>query len=136
MGNKLFDKGREKFLRGEISWNSDDIRAVYVDTTKYTADLVNHEFLSDIPSAGRRAMSNALTGKTTTAGVAGADDITWDPIAAGDPCQAVVFIKYTGTASTSPLISYHDTATDLPMTPNGGAMILRVSNGANKLFKL
>ena len=42
----------------------------------------------------------------------------------------------TGTDSTSPLIAFIDTATGLPITPNGGDIIVTWDNGPNKLFKL
>lgn len=116
----FYDKGLEKFLRGEIAFHSADIKAVLVDVADYTVNLATHEFLSDIPSAARVAISPNMTGKTTGAGVADADPYAF-PSVTGDPCEAVVYFKDTGTATTSPLISYHDSATSgLPVTPNGG----------------
>jgi len=34
------------------------------------------------------------------------------------------------------LIAFIDTATNLPVTPNGGDIIVAWDNGANKIFKL
>lgn len=135
MANALYDKGREKFLRGEISWSSDTIKAVLVDTADYTASLSTHEFLSDIPAGAREETSGALASKTTTAGVADAADVTFTA-AAGDPCEALVLYKDTGSAATSPLIAYIDTATGLPVVLNGGDVVLSFDSGANKIFKL
>ena len=42
----------------------------------------------------------------------------------------------TGTEATSPLIAYIDTATGLPITPNGGDIIVTWDNGTNKIFKV
>ena len=42
----------------------------------------------------------------------------------------------TGTEATSPLIAYIDTATGLPITPNGGDIIVVWDDGANKIFRL
>jgi hypothetical protein len=56
--------------------------------------------------------------------------------ATGDPSEAIVYYKDTGTAGTSPLIAYIDTATGLPVTPNGGDINIIPDNGSNKLFKL
>ena len=137
MGNALYDKGREKFLRGEVAWQDDDIRSVLVDVADYTVDLANDEFLADIPGAAQVSVSDNMSGKTdTTAGVADCDDFAFDSVT-GDPCEAVVFYKDTGSSATSPLISYHDTAVSgLPVTPNGGDIEIEVDSGANKLFKL
>jgi hypothetical protein len=39
-------------------------------------------------------------------------------------------------ASAQRLIAYIDTATGLPVTPNGQAIGLTFDNGANRIFKL
>lgn len=135
MANALYGKGREKFLRGEISWNTHDIKAVLVDVADYTVAIDTHEFLSDIPSGARVATSANLTGKTTTLGVADAADFAFTAVT-GDPSEAIVFYRDTGTAGTSTLIAYIDTATGLPVTPNGGDINIVLDNGSNKLFKL
>ena len=41
-----------------------------------------------------------------------------------------------GTEATSPLIAYIDTATGLPITPNGGDIIVTWDNGTNKIFRV
>lgn len=135
MPNALYDKGREKFLRGEVSWNSDDIKVVLVDLADYTQDLANDEFLSDIAVAGRVATSPNLSSKTTTDGIADAADVTFS-LVTGDQSEAIVIYKDTGLDSTSPLIAFIDTATGLPVTPNGGDITVQFDNGANKIFKL
>lgn len=135
MANALYGKGREKFLRGEISWNSDNIKSVLVDVADYTVAIDTHEFLSDIPSGARVATSANMASKTTTLGVADCDDFSFTSVT-GDPSEAIVFYKDTGTASTSPLIAYLDSATGLPVTPNGGDINVLISSGSNRLFKL
>ncbi len=135
MGNALFDKAREGFLAGEINWNTDAIKAVLIDAADYTVNLATHQFLSDIPAAARVATSGALSGKTVAAGVADAGDFTF-PAVSGDPAEALVLYQDTGTAGTSRLIAYIDTATGLPVTPNGGDINVAWDDGANKIFKL
>jgi hypothetical protein len=56
---------------------------------------------------------------------AGVFDNTVDPAPAfaavtGTTVESVVMFKNTGTPATSDLICYWDTATGLPLTPNGG----------------
>ncbi|AYB69897.1 hypothetical protein SEA_LITTLELAF_93 [Mycobacterium phage LittleLaf] len=135
MANQLYGKGREKFLRGELSWNSDNIKFVLVDVADYTVSIDTHEFLSDIPSAARVATSGNASGKSTSLGVADLADFSF-LLVSGDPSEAIVAYKDTGTAATSPLIAYVDTATGLPVTPNGGDVNIIIDNGPNKFFKL
>lgn len=135
MANALYDKSREKFLDGQLSWSSDNIKIVLVDAADYTVNLATHEFLSDIPSGARVATSDNLTTKTITAGIADADNVTFTAVT-GDPSEAVVIYKDTTNAATSPLIAYIDSATGLPVTPNGGDITITWDNGTNKIFKL
>jgi hypothetical protein len=131
----LYDKGREGFLDGSINWASDNIKAVLVDAGAYTASLGSNQNLSDISSGARIATSGNLTSKTVTGGVADAADVTFSAVS-GVTAEAVVLYKDTGSASTSRLIAYIDTASGLPVTPNGGDIVVTWSNAANKIFKL
>lgn len=135
MANALYDKGREAFLSGSISWSSDNIKVVLVDVGDYTADLATDQYLSSIAAVGRVATSGNLASKTVAAGVADAADVTFSAVS-GDQCEALVIYKDTGDAATSPLIAYIDSATNLPVTPNGGDITVAWDNGANKIFKL
>lgn len=135
MANRLYDKAREGFLDGDISWSTDTIRAVLVNTNLYTADFANDEFLDDIPSGARVATSDPLTGKTSVAGVADASDPTLIGVT-GPEFEAVVFFQDTGVEATSRLINYWDTAVGLPYTPTGGNVTLTFDDGPNKIFKL
>jgi len=135
MSNALYDKGREGFLDGSIDWDTDDIRCILIDTADYSVDLATHDNLDDVPGDARVATSGAFTGKTVAAGVADAADVTLSSVT-GDTCEAIVIYKHTGTESTSRLIAYIDTATGLPVTPNGGDITIQWDNGANKIFKL
>jgi len=135
MANQLYGKAREKFLGGNLSWSSGTIKAVLIDVADYTVAIDTHEFLSDVPGAARVATSATLTGKSITLGVADVQDFAFTAVT-GDPSEAVIFYVDTGTASTSSLVSYHDTATGLPVTPNGGDINIAVDNGSNRLFKL
>lgn len=135
MANALYDTGRNGFLLGDIDWVADDIRAILVDTADYTVNLA-HDFLNDIPAGARVAtMAASLANKTASAGVADADDPTW-PAVTGDVSEAIVIYKHTGNEATSQLIAYIDSATGLPVTPNGGPIEIQWDNGANKIFKL
>lgn len=136
MANALYDKGREKFLKGAIDVSTDDIVALLVDAGSYTRNLSTDEFLDDIPGGAVLATSDPLTSVTTTAGVLDADDVLWASVPATGQGDYVVLFKDTGTPSTSPLIGIIDTGTGLPVTPNGGDITAVWSSGASKIFKL
>lgn len=135
MSNLIYDKARQKFLDGAISWTTDTIKVVLVDSGAYTVNSATHEFLSDIAGGARIATTGALTTKTSTAGVADSDDPSFGNVS-GVSAEAIVIYKDTGSAATSPLIAYIDTATGLPVTPNGGVINVVWDNGSNKIFRL
>jgi len=135
MANALFDKARQRFLEGQFNWTTDTIKAVLVDSGTFTVNLSAHEFLSDVGGGARISTSGAFTGKATTGGAADANDVTFTSVT-GASIEAIILYKDTGSDATSPLIAYIDTATGLPITPNGGDIIVTWDNGANKIFKL
>ncbi|MCU8693956.1 hypothetical protein OE265_20910 [Mycobacteroides abscessus] len=135
MANIMYDKAYEAFGNGQINWLADTIKVVLVDTGAYTLNAATHEFLSDIPSGARVATSAALAGKTNVLGVLDAGDASW-PAVAGPSGEAVVIFKDTGTAGTSRLIFYLDTASGLPVTPNGGDINIQWNNGTDKIGRL
>ncbi len=136
MANALYDFGREGFLAGDIDWDADDIRAVLVDTAAYVINLAAHDFLDDVPGGARIAtFGSGFTSKTTTAGIADAADITFTSVS-GATVEAIIIFKHTGVDATARLIAYIDTATGLPVIPNGGDITVTWDAGANKIFKL
>lgn len=135
MANRMYDLGRESFLKGEISWSADNIKVVLVDSADYTPNTTTDQFLSDILLAGRVATSGNLTAKTTTNGVADAADVTLTAVT-GDQSELIVVYQDTAVEGTSRLIALVDTATGLPVTPNGGDIQIQWDAGADKIFKL
>lgn len=136
MANALYDAARESFLLADIDWAVDTIKLVITNESAIGGGVLvgTHDFLNDI-SAGTVATSGAFASKTSTAGVADAADITLTSVT-GSACQSINIYKDTGTSSTSNLIAYINTATGLPVTPNGGNITITWDNGANKIFKL
>lgn len=135
MANALYDRGRQGFLAGEIDWDANDIRLILIDEADDTIDLAVDEDLADRAAGARVATSSAFGSKTTTAGVADAADVTLSSVT-GDVSESVDIYQHTGTESTSLMIANIDTATGLPVTPNGGNITVQWDAGANKIFKL
>ncbi|MEH6575797.1 MAG: hypothetical protein V7731_01850 [Amphritea sp.] len=135
MADLIYDKGRQAFLDGDISWRDGSIVPILIDAEDYVVDGAADQFLSDVPAAARVFVGSALTGKTSTNGIAGADPVTF-PAVTGDISEAVVLVQDTGVEGTSRLIAYLDGATGLPVTPAGGDIVLQWDTGANKIFKI
>lgn len=135
MANALYDAGRENFLAGNLDWDANDIRLIFVDEADDTIDLAVDNALDDRLAASRVAVSGSFGTKTTTAGVADAADVTVATVT-GDPFESIDIYYHTGVESTSLLICNIDTATGLPFTPSGGNIDVVWDAGANKIFKL
>lgn len=123
MANTLFANARQMFLEAQINWQTDTIKCLLVDSGNYTAQTETHKFLSDISSSARVTQPVTLTAKSTAGGAADAADCTFTSVS-GNSIEAIVIYKDTGDEATSPLIAWIDTATGLPLTPNGGDVIV------------
>lgn len=137
MANALYDKGRENFLQGAIAWETDNIKVCSVDETDDVPVLATDEFLSDILAGAREFTSGNLASKTSTDGTADAADL--QPAftgATGDQFESITIYRDSGVASTSELICNIDTATGLPLTPDGGNIDITWSAGADRIFTL
>jgi len=135
MANALYDKGREGFLAGEIDWGGDNIKIVLIDEADDTPNLSTDEDLADRDAASRVSTSENLSSKTETAGVADAEDVTLTSVT-GDVSESVDVYQDTGVEASSRLIANIDTATGLPVTPNGGDITVQWDSGDNRIFKL
>jgi hypothetical protein len=142
MSSQLFDAGREGFLLGEIDWDGGVIKMALVRGYTFSAA---HKFVSDVTNAGGTlvATSSALTGKTGTGGVADAADMSFAAVTTGAAIPAAIYFQSSGptggadlATTAQRLICYVDTATGLPVTPNGQAINWAHDNGANRIFKL
>ena len=135
MANTLYDYCRQRFLEAQINWMTDTVKVILVSTSAYTPQTAVHQYLADIPVSARIAGPVTLTAKATTGGAADAADCTFTSVS-GATINAIVIYKDTGTEATSPLIAFIDTATGLPITPNGGDIIVTWDNGVNKIFRV
>jgi hypothetical protein len=122
VASALYPDFKEALLTAGLDLESDDIRAILVDTADYTYSAA-HNFLDDVAAGSRVAVSSALASKTITDGVFDAADKTLTAVT-GDPFEAIILYKHTGTESTSNLIAYID---GLSVTPNGGDIVIQWS---------
>lgn len=125
MGNVIYPKAKEGMLSGAINLTTDTVKAALVDAASYTYSAT-HQFLSDVPT--RISDSAAVTGKTVTNGQFDCSDPVFTAVAAGGPHEYVIFYVDTGVAATSELLCFIDTATGLPVTPNGTDITVQIGS--------
>ena len=133
MANALYPKAKESFINGHINMSANTITIALVDTGVYTYST-SHQFRSDVSNSAVIA-STTLSNKTVASGVFDADDATFSSVT-GANCEALIIYADTGIQTTSRLIAYIDSATGLPILPNGGDITVAFSSGASKIFAL
>lgn len=137
MANVLYSKAKEAFLSGNIDLINDNLKVLLIDTNDYTPNFTTDEFKSTIDAAvgAEISVTGNMSSKDVTGGVFDAADTIFLAVS-GDISEAVIIYQDTGTPATSRLIAYIDTATGLPVTPNGGNINILWDNGVNKIFAL
>jgi hypothetical protein len=138
MANAFYQLGMQSWAAGDINWKSggDTFRCFLIDAADYTINPATDQFLSVVAGAAREEGPATLGSLANAAdGVIDAADITY-VAATGDPCEALLIYKFVTVDSDSPLLLYIDTATGLPVTLNGGDVVVTWDNGTNKIAKI
>lgn len=122
MANVIYPKFLEALWTQAANSNASTsaVKAVLVDTATYTYNAA-HEFYSSV--SGVVGTPVEITSKTFTSGFFDGLDITFTAVS-GTTAEALIIFIDTGTAGTSRLIAYIDTATGLPVTPNGSDILI------------
>jgi hypothetical protein len=128
MANSMYGLGREAFLEGAIDAVTATL-ALSLFTTGYTPNLTTDQFYSTpVGAVSPTAGPVTLTSVTGSLGTLSAANLTFTSVT-GSASAYLVLFKNTGTNSTSPLIGLIDTATGLPVTPNGGNITVAWASG-------
>ena len=133
MANALYPKAKESFLNGSINMVANTVTIALVDTGVYTFSSA-HQFRNDVSNSAVIS-STTLTNKTIANGVFDADDATFSSVT-GANCEALIIFTDTGIQGTSRLVAYIDSATGLPILPNGGDITVAFSSGSSRIFAL
>ncbi len=139
MGNGLYDFGRQLVLTGGIDIDTDPLRLMLIDETDDTPNLTADQYIQDRAVASRvKVASSALSSVAVSAGVVDAADYTFTAVT-GDGADSIDCFKYVDDGGNpdedaSPLLFNIDTATGLPVTPNGGDITVQWDSGTNKIF--
>jgi len=147
MANLMYGKGRNAFAFGDIIWKlagGSTIKVTLIDAADYVlgANIDVHQYMNTntVPAAAKVA-TGTLTLVDAALGVCDASDQVFSAVT-GDPSEALIIWKdgggggTTASGTTDLLIAYIDSATGLPVTPNGGDITVQWDNGANKIFML
>ena len=124
MASVFFPKGKELalgLLCGSGTKPTGTLKAALVDTGTYTYSAA-HQYYSSV--TGVVGTPVAIGSPTFTSGVLDGADVTVTAVT-GNTVEAIVVYLDTGSAATSPLVAYIDSASaGLPFTPNGGDAIV------------
>lgn len=147
MANALYALAKISLLtqNPSIDIDTDTIKATLIDTANYTVNLTTHQYMNTntVAAAAKVGSPVTLTGKTVT--LTGNNAVfraspTIFPTITGATTEAIILWKDGGGGGTSasgttdPLLAYLDTATGLPVTPNGGDITVTWDTGANGIF--
>jgi hypothetical protein len=133
MSNAMYSKGLEAFLEGSIAALTDTLKLSLV-TSAYSPNMATDQYYSTVTaSGGVTAGPITLTSVTGSAGSLSAANTVF-PSVSGAASAYLILFKSTGVDASSPLIAKYDTATGLPVTPNGGNITVAWASGV--LFTL
>lgn len=140
MANGFYDYFINNLLKSTttvIDFDSATLKMVLTDHGTDTPNLTSDDFLNDI-STGTVGTSSSLSSVTVgvvAVGVIDAADMSPAFTAvSGSSVESMSLYEDSGSAATSDLICYWDSATGLPLTPNGGDV--NVTFNASGIFKL
>ena len=149
MSNAIYDVARKMLLDGQLIWDSSSTNiGVCLIGDGYGSPSISSPTasLADIPVTNRLngaegdqgvIFTNAIS---TTEGAADAEDVTFHTVPLPSPAQdvkAVYIYKKGSTTDETQMksILWLDSATGLPITPNGGDIIVTWDGGVNKIFR-
>lgn len=123
MANAIYNKYLEAAIQNAANSSlagsgTTGVYAALVDTGVYTFSQT-HEFYSSVVAA-QIGTEVELTSKAYTGGLFDAADSVFASVSGNSVEAIVVFIKNAGANTTWRLVGYIDSATGLPVTPNGG----------------
>lgn len=131
MANGLFDNYKENLWGGgnhsTVVITTANLKFILVDHGVTTPNLTTHEDHADLSSAVvTNGTSGNLASKTITDGAFDFADFSFTSVS-GSSAESLVLYRDSGTSSTSNLMVYIDTATGLPITPNGNNIDVTVN---------
>lgn len=138
MANAVYPKAKESFIsqNPSIDIDTDTIKIALVKITGTGAVSYSsaNQYWNAI-SSGLVGTAQTLGTKVITDGKFSSASATFTAVSSAGNTLGLVIYKDTGTASTSPLIAWLDTGTNIPATPNGGDITVS-PDGTNGWFTI
>lgn len=134
MANRAYVQGNVHWLQGDLSWTTDNVK-VALCSASYTPNTASgqDEFLNIIPGGAIVATSANLSGKSASGGAAQAANPTFSSVSGSTITQFVIY-NDTGSSATSQLMVLYDTATNMPLVPNGGNITIQWAGAPYYVF--
>lgn len=133
MAARLYTKGKENLLSGNVDLQNDTIVALLV-TGQYIPDTDADDTRAAIPSSAIVGEATLQSTKINN-GVFDADDVVFTEVS-GAPIRYIVIIKDADIFQQAPLICLIDDAPQFPVVPDGTNITIQWDNGSNKIFKI
>lgn len=142
MANNMYAAGLEGFASGQIVWGGPSSIKISL-LSGYVFNTV-HRYVSDVISAGGVivATSSALASMSYTDGALDAADVVFSAVSGPVVSSYILYQSsaVTGGAdvpqSAQRLIAYFDSATGLPVAPDGTNIDLNFDDGNFKILSL
>lgn len=139
MANTLYEICRKRYAEGAQDWRetSPGVMSVHlISTASYTFDATDPDIREFVPGAKIAGPVDLAGATVTTNGAVDANDVTFTAVS-GVAIQAIlIYRRVSGDDTVSYLQAWIDTATGLPITPNGGDIIVTWDNGNTRIFRL
>ena len=141
MANALYKLYKQVLLGAGLSLSGGTVKATLVDAGGYTVNTTTDQYMNKdtIPLAARIGSNVTLASKTVALGVFDAADVTFTAVSGASVEAIVIWVDGGGggtsqSGTTDSLVVYIDTGTNLPVTPNGGDIV--VAWNASGIFSL
>lgn len=136
MANAVYTKAKESLLKGQINTLASSYKVLLLDTSQYNVNIVNDQYVSDIPSSAIKSRSDSLSNVTSTNGILNADDLSIDHT--GESIDALVLYQVGSSDANSRLILYIDDSVGLPFEGTNSNISITIfwSDTVNKILSL
>ena len=125
-GNKLYKKGVQHLMNGDVDLDTDTIKCALVTSTygqlAGAVNLNTDEFFSTAVSSNYIGTPTALTGGdiSTTPGTFDAGDVTFSTVTTGTANAMVIYAAGSTPGVDDYLLAYWDDSGSFTVTANGG----------------
>lgn len=122
MANVITNIGKDYLLQAG-NWVADNIDVFLVDSASFTYSAGVTDYLDTVPG-GMRIASASLASKTCVAGLLDAANATFTSVSGAQFEYLLVVARLGGAETADPILMVFDSATGLPLTPNGNNITL------------